>query len=34
MVGAAVAAGTVTAFALSSPGATTIHDGSLGTLRR
>jgi tetratricopeptide (TPR) repeat protein len=34
IVGAAVAAGTVTAFALSSPGATTIHDGSIGTLRR
>ena len=33
-VGAAVAAGTVTAFTLSSPGATTIHDGTLGTLRR
>ncbi len=33
-VGAAVAAGTITAFTLSSPGATTIHDGTLGTLRR
>jgi hypothetical protein len=34
MVGAAIVAGTATAFALSSPGATTLHDGSLGSLRR
>ena len=33
-VGAAVVGGTVAAFALSSPGTTTLHDGSLGTLRR
>jgi tetratricopeptide (TPR) repeat protein len=33
-VGAAVAAGTVTAFALSSSAPATIHEGSLGTLRR
>jgi tetratricopeptide (TPR) repeat protein len=31
---AAVVAGTVTAFALRSPDAVTLHDGSLGTLRR
>jgi tetratricopeptide (TPR) repeat protein len=34
LVGAAVAGGTVAAFALSSPGTTTIHDGTVGTLRR
>jgi tetratricopeptide (TPR) repeat protein len=34
LIGAAVAGGTVAAFALSSPSATTIHDGTLGTLRR
>jgi hypothetical protein len=34
LVGAAVAGGTVAAFALSSPAATTIHEGTLGTLRR
>jgi tetratricopeptide (TPR) repeat protein len=34
LIGAAVVGGTVAAFALSSPGTTTIHDGSLGTLRR
>jgi tetratricopeptide (TPR) repeat protein len=33
-VGAAVVAGTVTAFALSASDSATIHDGSLGTLRR
>jgi tetratricopeptide (TPR) repeat protein len=33
-VGAAVVAGTATAFALSSSGPATIHEGSLGTLRR
>jgi tetratricopeptide (TPR) repeat protein len=33
-VGAALAAGTVTAFALSSSDPTMVHDGSLGTLRR
>jgi tetratricopeptide (TPR) repeat protein len=33
-IGAAVVGGTVAAFALSSPSTTTIHDGSLGTLRR
>jgi tetratricopeptide (TPR) repeat protein len=34
LVGAAVAGGTVAAFALSSPATTTIHDGTVGTLRR
>ena len=34
VIGAAVVGGAVAAFALSSPSTTTIHDGSLGTLRR
>jgi hypothetical protein len=35
VIGAAVVGGAVAAFALSSsPATTTIHDGSLGTLRR
>jgi tetratricopeptide (TPR) repeat protein len=33
-IGAAVVGGTVAAFALSSAPSTTVHDGSLGTLRR
>ena len=33
-LGAVVVGGAVTAYALTSGGTTTIHDGSLGTLRR